>query len=356
MLETALEAEVAAYIERFKQERDVAKQAPQLKALKRTKSIPLLHSSNSNKPAVQTERNKFTFNSNQIPIKSQKGFLIMSQYSSGIDVSYAQGKMNWATAKAKGVSFAFARTSYGTSADNQFAANWVAMKNAGIIRGAYQFFVFSESAETQAHTIINLVKEAGGNAELPYVIDIEKYASPVGNNGVDATPQAERISKVKTWLGIVEKATGRKPMIYTSYYEWQMTLNSKDFGEYPLWVAADTSAANPLLPLGWSNWKFWQYSDGTGLGKQYGASSNGIDIDRFNGTDTDLLKYTQSAYDMPLTQPEQNSSMRTYTIKLGDTLYGIARSYKTTVSTLAQLNQITDPNDIDVGKILKIPK
>lgn len=46
----------------------------------------------------------------------------------------------------------------------------------------------------------------------------------------------------------------------------------------------------------------------------------------------------------------------TYTVKAGDTLYSIARSYNTTVAKIAAANKITNVNAIRVGQVLVIPK
>jgi len=46
---------------------------------------------------------------------------------------------------------------------------------------------------------------------------------------------------------------------------------------------------------------------------------------------------------------------RTHTVKSGDTLYGIAIKYGTTVAAIATLNNISNPNNISVGKVLIIP-
>lgn len=46
---------------------------------------------------------------------------------------------------------------------------------------------------------------------------------------------------------------------------------------------------------------------------------------------------------------------QTYTVKSGDTLSGIASRYGTTVSALASLNGISNPNLIHVGQTLRIP-
>lgn len=44
-----------------------------------------------------------------------------------------------------------------------------------------------------------------------------------------------------------------------------------------------------------------------------------------------------------------------YTIKQGDTLNGLAKTYKTDVGTLAKLNNISNPNLIKSGQVLKLP-
>src|SRR4051794_26211315 len=58
----------------------------------------------------------------------------------GIDVSYYQGDIDWAQVKGSGVEFGVARVSDGFFKDTKFDQNWPAMKAAGILRGAYQFF------------------------------------------------------------------------------------------------------------------------------------------------------------------------------------------------------------------------
>ncbi len=51
--------------------------------------------------------------------------------------------------------------------------------------------------------------------------------------------------------------------------------------------------------------------------------------------------------------PKKNTGV-TYTVKKGDTLSGIAKRYKTTVSHLGTINHIKDFNKIYVGQVLKI--
>jgi hypothetical protein len=49
-------------------------------------------------------------------------------------------------------------------------------------------------------------------------------------------------------------------------------------------------------------WKFWQYTN-QGVGKNYGVDSAAIDLDFFNGTQVDLLKYANQSPAPPTPEP-----------------------------------------------------
>ena len=51
----------------------------------------------------------------------------------------------------------------------------------------------------------------------------------------------------------------------------------------------------------------------------------------------------------------KGASTRTYTIKTGDTLIGIAARFETTYQAITELNGISDPSRLRVGQVLKIP-
>lgn len=69
-----------------------------------------------------------------------------------------------------------------------------------------------------------------------------------------------------------------------------------------------------------------------------------------NGDFTYTLRYNATGKKY---KPKKSTSVK-YTVKKGDTLSGIAKKYKTTVSHLGSINKIKDFNKIYIGQVLKI--
>jgi lysozyme len=187
----------------------------------------------------------------------------------GIDVSVFQGTVDWASVKAAGTDFAIARISDGTFLDTEFNANWSGIKSAGLVRGAYQFFEPSENPTTQANVVVSAVGKLGAG-DLPVTADMEV------TGGESAATIA---ANLQTWVAAVTAGTGKAPMIYTAEGYWDPDVDSTAFSNLPLWVA-NYDVTCPNLPIGWSNWQFWQNaSTGTVSG-----ISGAVDTDEYNGT------------------------------------------------------------------------
>ena len=264
---------------------------------------------------------------------------------SGIDVSYYQGDVNWQSMKAAGVTFAFARATYGnTKVDPQFSTNWSAIKAAGIIRGTYHFYVSSDDPAAQASLFLSTVGSLGAS-DLPPVLDVE-----AGGGTTDL------VNGVQEWLALVEQGLGRTPMIYTAPSFWNEYMTS-GFGSYPLWVA-EYGVSAPKQTNGWSTWAFWQYSQSGSVG-----GIDPVDLDYFNGSMSDLHAFilasaigaTPPAPQPPEPAPPAATDAQTYTVQPGDTLGSIAARYNTTVDAICQANSIVNPNVIEVGEVLTIP-
>ena len=68
-----------------------------------------------------------------------------------------------------------------------------------------------------------------------------------------------------------------------------------------------------------------------------------------NNLTTDLLSIGQV-----LKIPNTTANYDTYTVKSGDTLYAIANKYNTTVDAIKKLNNLTS-NTLSINQVLKIP-
>jgi len=197
----------------------------------------------------------------------------------GMDVSSYDTGIDWPTAHASGIEFAFVRASDGTQyPDPDFATNWAGAKAAGVLRGAYQYFRPAEDPIAQADLLLQRMGTLDPT-DLPPVLDLET------SGGLS---QTEVVNRVQQWLEHVQTATGRTPIIYAGLYSWHDLTGSADMTTSPLWVAQYTSAACPNIPAPWTKWLFWQNTD---TGTVNGVPGSNLDVDLFNGTRDDLVAY-----------------------------------------------------------------
>ena len=201
----------------------------------------------------------------------QFGIAIPESYPiHGIDVSKYQQMVAWEEVKAMQVKniklgFTFIKATEGIgNMDRQFRRNWKKSKEAGIVRGAYHFFLATKDGRMQAENFIKCVDLEPG--DLPPVLDIEQ------TYGVTAEVLKR---EVEEWLKITETYYGVKPIIYTNVDFYTRNLGSK-FDDYPLWVAHYLQPNQPRIKR---NWLFWQHSE---EGRVNGILSK-VDFNVFGG-------------------------------------------------------------------------
>lgn len=197
--------------------------------------------------------------------------------ASGIDVSHYQGTVDWQEVRQAGVEFAFAKATDGlTWTDPQFAANWPAMKAAGLLRGAYHFFEPADDPTEQAEFFLTTVQLAAG--DLPPALDVETAGGS----------STALWAGVETWLQTVAAKTGVAPFLYVSPDFANDNQAPASLAAYPLWIADYGTAQQPALPIGWTSWVLWQRSQS---GTVSGVTGS-VDLDLLNGSIAKLVAMT----------------------------------------------------------------
>lgn len=215
-----------------------------------------------------------------------------SSYLKGIDISWYQGlATNWSTLAANGYKFTFIKATESTSYVNSyFQQQWVNAGSHGFLRGAYDFGrpdLGGGAAEAQYFYANGASLSAGEAGTLPPVLDIEE--TPGG--ACSGISQSAMASWISSWVSTIKGLTGRTPIIYTRAGWWsQCTGGNTTIGKSALLWVADwtTSHTSPTLPAGWTNWRFWQYSDAVAI------DANAGDADVFNATALSTLQSAAS--------------------------------------------------------------
>ncbi|SHL65075.1 glycoside hydrolase family 25 protein [Hymenobacter psychrotolerans] len=165
----------------------------------------------------------------------------------GIDVSAYQGRIDWQEVATHNVRFAFIKASEGvTLRDARFRRNWDAARQAGVHRGAYHYFQPNYDGTQQANLFTRTVPLQPG--DLPPVLDVEH---------AEFHDVAYMRRNVATWLRLVERHYGVRPILYSNYSFYKRYL-AGHFDKYPLWLA-HYEVSQPSLPR--EKWIIWQHSD-----------------------------------------------------------------------------------------------
>jgi lysozyme len=199
----------------------------------------------------------------------------------GTDVSKYQGYIDWDTARASGISFAFIKaTEGGDRVDDYFTRNWHGAKLAGVPRAAYHFYYFCRTAEEQARWFIRNVPN--DPAALPPVLDMEW--NPFSPTCTLRPPPSTVRSEMRTFLDILTRHYGKRPIIYTSIDFFDDNGLSR-FTGYDWWLRS--VADHPDDRYGSHPFRFWQY---TGTGEVPGITGD-ADINVFNGSLAEWRKW-----------------------------------------------------------------
>ena len=179
-------------------------------------------------------------------------------YLSGVDVASHQGQPDWRAVAASGVTFSITKATGGTWYSNPtFARNWLEIKAAGMVRGAYHYAFESsgqplpgDGPEAEADYFVKAVERAGGVEPGDLLaLDIEDGNGQLGEWCL-------------RWLRRVEMNTGVRPLVYTgAWFSVPHGLGkTPELAAFPLWLAAYQSQPPPP-PAPWSSVAIWQHTD-----------------------------------------------------------------------------------------------
>lgn len=246
-----------------------------------------------------------------------------------IDVSVHQGTIDWTKVKNY-VDGAIIRCGYGSDItsqdDKKFKANVEGCIANGIPFGVY-IYSYAKTvaeAESEAAHVLRLLKPYKDKISYPVYYDLEEA-------GTESTAVQRAIA-----FGNKIEAEGYWCGIYANQYWWQTYLKSS-LDRFTKWVAKYSSSK----PVGISGtYDMWQYSS---TGSVSGISGN-VDMN---------VCYRDFPSEIRGTQTETVTPVY-YTVKSGDTLSSIASKYGTTYQALAKLNNISDPNKIYVGQVIRV--
>ena len=250
----------------------------------------------------------------------------------GIDVSIYQGDIDFSAVKKSGIGAVYIRAGAGNSyTDGKLEDNYRKTRVAGLKIGFYYYVTAmnEEEAVSQAEKFAALIK--GKNYEMRPAMDYESFSGlgreTVNNIGIAFLKETERL-------------TGVRPAVYSDSYRTR-NLWDASFGKYPLWVADYDGGENPPDSPIWRAWAGFQYSD---RGRIEGIADY-VDLDYFTA---EIMLSGKT--------PERPEKGVYYTVKRGDTLWDIARKTGSTVEKIVAANNIKNPDLIYAGEVFLIPE
>lgn len=251
----------------------------------------------------------------------------------GIDVSNWQKNINFEEVKNSGVQIVYIKASEGTTfKDPYLEQNYSNAKANGLKIGFYHYLTATsvEGARRQAEFFTSVI--VGKEYDCKLAMDYEEFFGE-GRNEINEIAIAfmQRVSQI----------TGKDVIVYSNLNNIKNTFGDDVALEGDLWLAYYSNPNNLInTKTSWDTYIGIQY---TSTGRVPGIVGN-VDMDRFS----------QEIFVSSGGPPENNNQKLYYKIKWGDTLSGIAYKYGVSVQQLVSWNNIRNPNLIYAGNTLVI--
>lgn len=184
----------------------------------------------------------------------------------GIDVSHYQGSIDWkAVAETGKVGYAYVKASESVSfVDDYYYYNIDEGRKYGITMGSYHFYRAHVDQEAQFRHMTSVIDAS--KQDIVPLIDVESA------NGVSVETF---VSRLKSFLKMVEEYYGRPPVLYTYLNFYNKYLAYRGFSHYPIMIASYKDEIPRTSDN--VNYIMWQY---TSKGRISGVKGN-VDRSRF---------------------------------------------------------------------------
>ena len=263
----------------------------------------------------------------------------------GIDVSAWQGTIDWAKVKGQ---IDFAIIKLGNIGDNtkfwdddRFERNYNECVRLGIPVGVYVYSYTNrvENIEACANETVKYL--AGRKLQLPVYIDMEDAEIAVEGK--------ENLTKMIFKFNEIIERAGYWAGVYANRNWFDNYLNKEEVKKrFTTWIAHYGISEDNYK----GQYDMMQYtSKGTINGINGNVDMNNMYRDLISDIEEARTPVKETLVEQP--KVEINTEV-TYIVKSGDTLSGIANKYGTTYQELARKNNISNPNLIHPGQVLKI--
>lgn len=222
----------------------------------------------------------------------------------GIDISHHNGPdVDLEGSKMANARFVYVKATQGLKfRDPRFGSNWSRLaalpEGRRVHRGAYHFLSANMPGRDQALRFVAVLQAAGGLAptDMPPVVDLEwdKGCSDCPDRWIDKSDAGRGdkiIKELLDFMQVVERATGRKPMVYTARSWWRSAIGSEAkfarISDYPIWIADYSTSSQasevPKIPND-AAYTLWQFTDRS----QFGSKK--MDANIFKGTEDEFYQ------------------------------------------------------------------
>lgn len=271
----------------------------------------------------------------------KKGVIVLN--NNGIDASKWQGTIDWQSVKNDGVEFAIIREGFGKESpsqiDKKFKENYTGAKYVGIPVGVYHYSYADSISDAKLEADFCLKNVQGLQLEYPVCFDIEDSEMLVLSN-------QQRTDICKAFCETVENA-GYYAMIYCNLNWYKNYLISDQLKDYDLWLA-QWSVGEPEVSCG-----IWQKSY---KGVIDGVTGN-VDLNvSFKDYPSIIKAKGLNGFKSSVVEPVV-TTISTYTVKKGDTLWAIADKLLGVGSKYTEIKALNGLNGDTIypGQVLKIP-